>query len=107
LSECPQASSPSDQLIRQTRQHPPPTTYKAHVRWPATEPPTTHSLRLLPDRIRWNWPQNPLCRDGCAFYLVRDQAARRSWHLDHATETTSCQWSRGPDGKGMSRWFIR
>src|ERR1017187_8959581 len=66
LSECPQASSPSDQLIRQTRQHPPPTTYKAHVRWPATEPPTTHSLRLLPDRIRWNWPQKLICRDGCA-----------------------------------------
>jgi hypothetical protein len=62
-----------------------------------------HAERLSPPRPG----QRPLCRDGCAFYLVRDQAARRSWHLDHATETASCQWSRGPDGKGMSRWFIR
>src|SRR5665213_2277974 len=33
----------------------------------ATEPPTTLSLQLLPDRIRWNWPQNKRCGEKCVY----------------------------------------
>jgi hypothetical protein len=49
----------------------------------ATELPLTFSLRLLPDRIRRNWPQKTTACDGCVFMSADRSACDPGGVLQH------------------------